>query len=438
MMDAKEPTETLDHQSKFMGTFSTLFNKEELSDIQLIVNKKLTLKAHRFILAVHSDVFKSMLDTKRWSDSKRQIVNLTEEEDCVAYFQDFLRYLYSGTVTLSSENVLSLHILSEKYNIQELRESSQRFMLANVASLGTSNHAITWHRYAKLVGLGQLEEECLRFIVWNVGTVIKSPDWALIEPHQLSALLQRNDMVVEDEVVLFQALVSWLSLHPTHTEEMLAHIRYPMMSPEKLFDLQVPGCLPERIASYLLRESLLIYQAQVLSMEAIGQRHDITALPFTMRMYTSGSFSQLWDIPGYQAMNKTALSTSLSTRLFQVKTQWTLTYSPKGQTIITQQKDYNYSYNGYRQVVQEDDFSTLTVWLNGCEAADTNHSHKLSVLLYRCVSGHWFVCDVKTLQVPHTGNVKINDLIPLSERDKYVSNDTMKLHLIGHTIWEKY
>ncbi|GCB76999.1 hypothetical protein scyTo_0016635 [Scyliorhinus torazame] len=259
-MDDMGISENLDHRNKLMGTFSTLFNKEELSDIKLVVNRKLILKAHRFILAVHSDVFKSMLDTKRWSDSKDHNVHLTEEENCLSHFQDFLRYLYSGTVSLSTENVLPLHILSEKYNIQELRESSQSFMLANVTSPGTCNQAITWHRYAKLVGLGQLEEECLRFITWNIGTVIESPDWTLLEPHQLSTLLQMSAMVVEDEVVLFQALVRWLSLHPSHTEEMLSHVRYPMMPPEKLFDLLAPRSLPKDIGSYLLRESLLVYQ----------------------------------------------------------------------------------------------------------------------------------------------------------------------------------
>ncbi|XP_043533874.1 BTB/POZ domain-containing protein 17-like [Chiloscyllium plagiosum] len=278
-MDATGLSETLQHQSKLMETISKLLNNNQLSDINLVVNRKLALKAHRFVLAVHSDVFKSMLDSKHWPDSVDHVVHLTEDEDCLAHFEEFVSYLYSGTITLNTENVLPLHVLSEKYNVQELRESSQSFMLANVTSPSTYNHTITWHKYANLIGLRQLEEECLRFITWNTNTVIKSPDWTLLEPYQLSALLQRSDMVVEDEVVLFQALVSWLSLHPNHAEEMLAHIRYPMMPPEKLFDLLSPGSLPDSIASYLCRESLLVYQAHVLSMETISQRNNIAANP---------------------------------------------------------------------------------------------------------------------------------------------------------------
>ncbi|XP_067837627.1 BTB/POZ domain-containing protein 17-like [Heptranchias perlo] len=213
-MEAMGPSETLDHQSKVIGTLSALFNNEYLSDIQLMVNETPTLKAHSFILAAHSDVFKALLDTERWPDAKDRVIHLTEAEDSLPYLEDFLRYLYSGSVTLSTTSVLPLHVLSEKYNVQELRQSCQRLMLANVGAPGSSNRAITWQRYARLMGLGQLEEECLRFIAWNIGTVIQSPDWTPMEAHQLSALLQRSDVVVDDEAVLLRALLAWLSRRP--------------------------------------------------------------------------------------------------------------------------------------------------------------------------------------------------------------------------------
>ncbi|XP_038644137.1 BTB/POZ domain-containing protein 17-like [Scyliorhinus canicula] len=435
MMDVTGPLESLDHQTSFVNTLSALFNKEDFSDTKLIVNKKLTLNAHKFILVVRSDVFRTLLDTERWLDAKDQTVHLTEEEDCLDHFQDFLRYLYNRSVTLSTVNVLPLHLLSEKYNVQELRESCQQFMLANVAALGSSNRAITWQRYAKLTGLTQLEEKCLRFIAWNIGTIIKSPGWTSMEPHQLSALLQSSDLVVEDEVVLFQALVSWLSLHPAHTVEMLQHIRYPMMPPEKLYDLQARGSLPDAISTYLHRESLLVYQVHLLPTDAISQHHDITTIPFTMRLYTSESFSHAWDIKGYDNMGKTSIPASLSSSNFKLKTQWSVTFSPKGQRTLI--KRLNVNCMNFDNVWQDDDFSTLSALVSNCDPAGKTHSHKLSILLYRCVNGVWFVNDTKSLEVPHSRNAQIKDLIPLSEREKYVSNDTMKLHLIGQTIWEK-
>ncbi|XP_038630308.1 BTB/POZ domain-containing protein 17-like [Scyliorhinus canicula] len=434
MMDITGPLESLDHQTSLVNTFSALFNKEDFSDIKLIVNKKLTLNAHKFILVVRSDVFRTLLDTERWSDAKDQTVHLTEEEECLDHFQDFLRYLYSGSVTLSTVNVLPLHLLSEKYNVQELRESCQQFMLANVAAPGSSNCAITWQRYAKLTGLTQLEEKCLSFTTWNIDTIIESPDWISMEPHQLSALLQRSDLVVEDEVVLFQALVSWLSLHPAHTEEMLQHIHYPMMPPEKLFDLQAPGA----ISTYLHQESLLVYQVHLLPMDAISQRHDITTIPFTMRLYTSGRCSHLWDITGYQQMSKILMATSFSTTHFKLTTQWHVTFFPKGQSISAKRRRNNYIYRmGFDEVCQDNDFSTRSASVNNRDPAGKTHSHKLSILIYRCDNSVWFVGDVTALEVPHSGNAEFADLIPLLERDKYISNDTMKLHLIGETTWEK-
>ncbi|XP_072357379.1 BTB/POZ domain-containing protein 17-like [Scyliorhinus torazame] len=435
-MDVTGPLESLDQQTSFVNALCALFNKEDFSDIKLIVNKTLTLNAHKFILVVRSDVFRTLLDTEHWSDIKDQTVHLTEEEECLYHFQHFLRYLYNGNVTLSTVNVLPLHLLSEKYNVQELRESCQQLLLANVAALGSSNRAITWQRYAKLIGLTQLEEKCFRSIAWNIGTIRKSPDWLLMEPHQLSALFQRSDLVDEDEVVLFQALVSWLSLHPAHTEEMLHHIRYPMLPPEKLYDLQARGSLPATISSYLPQESLLVYQVHLFPTDAISQHHDITTIPFTMRLYTSEGFSHAWDIKGYGMMGKQSIPSSLSSSNFKLKTQWYVTFSPKGQRTLIQRPKVNHPRS--ENVRQDDDFSTLSASVSNCDPAGKTHSHKLNILLYRCVNVVWFVNDMKTLEVPHSGNAQIKDLIPLSERENYISNDTLKLHLIGQTIWEKW
>ncbi|XP_072359111.1 BTB/POZ domain-containing protein 17-like [Scyliorhinus torazame] len=256
-----------------------------------------------------------------------------------------------------------------------------------------------------------------------------------MEPHQLSALFQRSDLIEEDEVVLFQALVSWLSLHPAHTEEMLHHIRYPMLPPEKLYDLQARGSLPATISSYPLQESLLVYQVHLFPTDAISQHHDITTIPFTMRLYTSEGFSHAWDIKGYDMMGKQSISSSLSSSNFKLKTQWYVTFSPKGQRTLIQRPKVNHPRS--ENVRQDDDFSTLSASVSKCDPAGKTHSHKLSILLYRCVNGVWFVNDMKTLEVPHSGNAQIKDLIPLSERENYISNDTLKLHLIGQTIWEK-
>ncbi|GCB85332.1 hypothetical protein scyTo_0025953 [Scyliorhinus torazame] len=153
-----------------------------------------------------------------------------------------------------------------------------------------------------------------------------------------------------------------------------------------------------------------------------------------MRLYTSEGFSHAWDIKGYDMMGKTSIPT-LSSSNFKLKTQWYVTFSPKGQRTLIQRPKVNRPR--YENVRQDDDFYTLSASVSNCDPAGKTHSHKLSVLLYRCVNGVWFVNDMKSLEVPHSGNAQIKHLIHLSEREKYISNDTMKLHLIGQTIWEK-
>ena len=53
-----------------------------------------------------------------WSESCESIVGLHELDECVAHFDTFLEYLYTGIVSLTYSTVLPLLALADKYNVQ--------------------------------------------------------------------------------------------------------------------------------------------------------------------------------------------------------------------------------------------------------------------------------------------------------------------------------
>ncbi|KAK6469670.1 BTB/POZ domain-containing protein 17-like, partial [Huso huso] len=416
-MDMKEPSVTLDHQKEIIDDLSDLFNSEEFYDVQIVVNSRVTIKAHKVILALRCDFFRNMFSNDAWKESKQKVVELTEDDCCVDHFETFLSYFYCGCLTIHSENVFAIYMLSDKYNVVAVKESCEQFALANITT-GTVKRAIAWCHYAKHMSFKALEDACNKFIALNMMEIIKSTDWLTIEPDHLSALLQRSDLVVEREFTLFRALIKWLSHNQNHTKEILQHIKYTLMSPEDVYDPSFSETLSEPVKKDFVSNSTLVYQVNSLPIETIGLFHDITSPLFSMRLYTFKDFGCARNIQNYSCMPSTTIE--FSTKLFQLRSTWTITL---------------HRNDCYQSKSKPSGLPILSCKVRECNLSDTNHEHQLTVLLYKCVDEKWLACDLKTINVPHFQDVTIQDLIPESKLKTYVHNNTTRLHFIGKTLW---
>ncbi|XP_067833202.1 BTB/POZ domain-containing protein 17-like [Heptranchias perlo] len=451
-----ETSETFVHQTQIMAALSSLFNSPELSDVRLTVNGGPALEAHRFVLALGSDVFRAMLSGERWADARRGTVQLTEEEGAASCFEDFLRYFYTGSITVTVDNVFAIHGLAEKYNVEPLRRGCEQFLLDNVAAAGALDLALAWHRYARFVGFRQLEEACDTFVAWNMDAVMSSADWLSLEEAQLASLLQRCDLVVESEFALCQAVLRWLAPRPEAGPALLAHLRFPMMTPEELAALRSSPLVPQPLLASLLAQSLGLHQDSCLTKEGVGRLHGAASRPLRMRLYTAKTCGSPWQLDFFSSMTKTVLCKEFATTNFRVQSKWFVTFHPKGERLVVQEErpvrgsvrlpapvgsKRRCTCPGlYERVLKDNNRAAFNCKIIRCHSSSrATHEHQIAVLFYRYLGCRWLVCDLKTFAIPHWQDVKIDDLLPAAERSKYVSkvNDTMSLHFIGQTNWKK-
>ena len=217
-----------------------LLENSDLSDIQIGVGHKI-FYAHKLILCASSDVFKVMLMSETWPESQRNKIILKEEPECIAVFDDFLKYLYTGEVQLNHYNVLALLMLSDKYNVCDLRDVCISYMCDHVVSLVEHNHAVSWLQYAQLCGHDKIAEVCYNFILWNFHKVACTHDFLLMDKDLLLEFLESSDLVIVDELTLFRCCIRWLQhqqIQLGYNEhllrklvlEVLSQIRFPMMT----------------------------------------------------------------------------------------------------------------------------------------------------------------------------------------------------------------
>nr|XP_022291077.1 BTB/POZ domain-containing protein 17-like [Crassostrea virginica]XP_022291078.1 BTB/POZ domain-containing protein 17-like [Crassostrea virginica]XP_022291079.1 BTB/POZ domain-containing protein 17-like [Crassostrea virginica]XP_022291080.1 BTB/POZ domain-containing protein 17-like [Crassostrea virginica]XP_022291082.1 BTB/POZ domain-containing protein 17-like [Crassostrea virginica] len=237
----KDPSEeTIDDGKHVIKRYQELFDSESMSDIVLVVGLS-RYSAHKFVLTTASEVFQAMLSEDRWQEGSQSEVTLTEEEECLPVFRDFLRYLYCGSITLMTTTVLPVLVLADKYCIRPLCESCVQYMLQHIVESPDTNRALSWYQYAKISGYTQLQEETLRFILSNFHIVQNSPDWLMLNKSEVQEFLRSSDIVVESEYHLWKKLAEWFE-HQDEVavalKELLPLVRFSLMTPKQLYEIE--------------------------------------------------------------------------------------------------------------------------------------------------------------------------------------------------------
>jgi len=243
---------SMDNSSEVVTKIAGLYAERLLSDVLLVVGKQ-ELPAHRLILCASSDVFQIMLMSNNWTESTEKKIILKETPACQAVFEVFLKYLYTGKITVDYANVIPILQLADKYNVKDLLRVGLDFMSRNVPLAARKNQVVSWYQFTTNCGYKAVAILCLNFIKWNFTLVSSSIDWPNLELDSLINILASSDLVTGGEVTVFKSIEIWLAARrqemveggeeniAIHMERLtlacIEHVRFPMMSPSQLADL---------------------------------------------------------------------------------------------------------------------------------------------------------------------------------------------------------
>lgn len=232
----------LKDELNFIKNVSQFFNQEALSDIVIKVGD-VKFYGHRFVLAKSSDVFRTMLYEKNWSQGIKAEITLEETGDCQVVFDRFLRYLYTAEVSISSSTAVGILCLADKYNVNSLKELCTSYMGENSRSPRVHN-ALKWYSWAKLLGLSSLLKQCSKTLAWNYGDLMASPSWIGMDMDFLCDFLQSSELIVANEFSVWERVSQWLLHEPRqryikeNTSRLLPLVRFPQMLVPQLHSLE--------------------------------------------------------------------------------------------------------------------------------------------------------------------------------------------------------
>ncbi|XP_071496552.1 kelch-like protein 24 isoform X2 [Diadema antillarum] len=255
--------------------FRALYDQEQYSDLILSVGNR-TFFAHRLVLCAWSDVFKTMLSDPTWQPNNKlcdersdnasgQVIRqeLVEEDPDALVFEDFLKFLYTAAVALTTENVLSLIRLADKYMIPELHGLCNEFIdnsdVVMMLSLLPTAQEFNMPDIVKL---------CHQSFLTNFN-LLSGQQLLDIDAATMLVILDSGlDLVVESEYALFEKIEPWL----TQCEdddifvEIIKCIRFPFMNALQLKKVTVTAIF-SRATEKLQDLPLKVWQIQTLFRE---------------------------------------------------------------------------------------------------------------------------------------------------------------------------
>ena len=235
-----------------------------MSDVKFVIHdsspksqkSREIIYAHKFMLSLCSPVFQAMFYSSM-ADTREEI----PLADCDARsFVEFLRYLYSDEVHLTSGNVFELLYLAKKYIVPFLAENCCRFLEAELRE----NNVFRILEHARLFSETHLEQRCWKLLETKTSACLQSEGLLWIGHDTLSLLLKRDSLtLVDGECAVFNAAKRWAAanckvrgLEPTGEKmrrmlkDAIYLIRFPMMPPRLFGEIVVPtGILTEKEAS---------------------------------------------------------------------------------------------------------------------------------------------------------------------------------------------
>ncbi|KAK6975290.1 BTB/POZ domain-containing protein 17 [Biomphalaria glabrata] len=219
---------------------------------------------HKFVLALSSDVFRTMLYDKNWIQSGLPEIILEETEECQKYFDTFLRFLYTAEVNISVDSAVAILCLADKYGVTSLKNLCTQYMVEHARFLLVKN-ALNWYFWSLVFHMKELKNQCSKTIAWNAEQLLASPEWHYMDIDFVSDLLKNSDLVIQNEDMLFKALLQWLESEERrehfheYAKELFPLIRFPQMKVKELISVEKSELYQDKELKPLLKK--LVYKA---------------------------------------------------------------------------------------------------------------------------------------------------------------------------------
>uniref|UniRef100_A0A8C3WXP3 Galectin-3-binding protein n=1 Tax=Catagonus wagneri TaxID=51154 RepID=A0A8C3WXP3_9CETA len=332
---------TLDLSGELSEALGQIFESQRGCDLFIRVKAKeeaeLGLCAHKLILSANPEA------RGLWKEPSSRVA-MEVDAKCVPVVRDFLRYLYSRRIDISLASVRCFHSLASAYGAERLQSYCARLFAILIPQDSSFRAPLDLYAYALATGDPVLEEVCVQFLTWNFEALTQAEAWPSVPTALLRKLLSRSELVVSSELALLTAVDVWSQeRRASHgeVEGLLEQVRFPMVLPGDLFQLQFNLSLYRSHEALFQKKILQALEFHTVPYQLLARYRglNLTEDAYRPRLYTSAPWSASVTASDYSPY-QTFQTPKHPSFLFQASSvSWSLVYLP------TVQSCWNYGFS---------------------------------------------------------------------------------------------
>jgi len=202
-----------------------LRQNNEYTDV-ILQSGDLQIQCHRNVLAVASDYFKATLGNVREETSSASGQLLMEPE----ILSSIVDYIYTGEIELTADNVESLVKACDVLQLVTLKTVCESLLVKLLEPL----NCVKFRKLAALCQLNELQRDASRTMKSEFKSVALTDEFKELSSTDLIECIKGDSVNVDDEDVVFEAVLGW-TMHDLDNrkeclEEIMAYVRLPYCS----------------------------------------------------------------------------------------------------------------------------------------------------------------------------------------------------------------
>ncbi|NXX98372.1 KLH10 protein, partial [Centropus bengalensis] len=220
-------------ERKMSATACTIFNElrleGKLCDVIIIVDD-VQFNAHKNILCSCSHYFRALF-TGSWNSAEKKVYKIpgTSPE----MMKLIIEYAYTRTVTVTADNVESLLIAADQFNVMGIVRLCCEFLKSQLCL----ENCIGICRLTDYYHCPDLQEAAYAFILRHFKDMSRvSTEFLELPINKLIDIIEKDELNVKEEYAVFEAILKWIAHNPhdrkRHIAVLLGKVRLALLQIE--------------------------------------------------------------------------------------------------------------------------------------------------------------------------------------------------------------
>uniref|UniRef100_A0A669AXC9 Kelch-like protein 10 n=1 Tax=Oreochromis niloticus TaxID=8128 RepID=A0A669AXC9_ORENI len=210
---------------KSSSVYNELRFEEKLCDA-IIKVEDVEFPVHKIILCNCTPYFRALFTS--CNDPDKQVFNIPGlSPEMMALIIDFA---YTGSVSVTEENAVELLMAADQFNVMDIVNICGDFL---GVQLCPENCVGIW-KFTKVHLSPELRAKAYHYIISNFEQVVLQEEFLQLTVEELGDILKRDDLNVQCETTVYEALLKWISHVPAEREQhltaLLSKVRLGLMT----------------------------------------------------------------------------------------------------------------------------------------------------------------------------------------------------------------